>query len=151
MQRLFVPSIRNFGQVPIRENTLYIIDIDNTVLYFPQMMHTHTFEEWRAHILNAVAHPTDPVHFLNFLEDVQSRNSSVYFLTARDDDLHEATLRHLHDIGVKDPVVHYKGNVTKGEYISKHFIGFDSILFIDDLDANIDSVHPSISCFKFVN
>jgi hypothetical protein len=78
------------------------------------------------------------------------------FLTARGGgELADWTRRDFDCLGlIYDPSgVFYTGNaMTKGEYIQNHIPleGFEKVIFIDDLQENIDSVSrhfPNIQCY----
>jgi len=98
---------------------------------------------------------TDEKGFINMLTKL-SPCSRLAFLTARaGGELADWTRRDFEYLGLTyDPSgVFYTGNrVTKGMFIKNHIPleGFEKVIFIDDLQENIDSVldeFPRIQCY----
>lgn len=156
--------VDSFNQIEIIPGSLVILDIDETVLTFPQMSKTwwrekinyyikiygdkliaekYALDEW-IHI----AHTTNPnkLDFENqkhFFERVYKNNCELIFLTARNQNLSEITYKHLEHIGInKDHVVHFDENKGEKFYelISKCYNDINNVIFVDDLIINLDKV-----------
>jgi hypothetical protein len=94
-------------------------------------------------------HTMKPVHtdqngFKNFAERINATGSTLVFVTARSPDMSDLTLAHLNHAGIYPKTdVHHTNNTPKGEYIANviDFDDFEHVVFIDDMEHNIASVH----------
>jgi hypothetical protein len=163
----FITTIRNFAQLPVRKRTLYVIDVDETVLYFREIARTFWDDEhpkdqalikWRELVQSSEPVPTDSFFLPIFLERITDEESGILFLTARDFDLSALTETHLSKVGVHvphdlvctsgDP----KGRLLLWMWRYKYSYRFDHVVFIDDLLSNIEDVQrelPDASVFLF--
>lgn len=155
--------IRTFNDIEIQHNTLVLCDIDDTVLAFDKIdkhwwrerfayYYTRNgdydfsdqavLKEWIYLIKTQAPVPVDTDGFINFMEKLVQTNSRIIFVTARTSELVDVTIKHLYHIGITNPDVHYVGDMPKGDYIKNaiSFTDFDNIIFIDDLEQNINSV-----------
>lgn len=157
-------TVKSFKDIPVERNTLVLCDIDDTVIVFEKLgkkwwrerfddyyerngdyefSEKAVLKEWIHQI-----HKEKPVHvdkegFDDFVERINSTGSTLVFVTARTADLYCLTLHHLKQVGITPKTdVHYTNDTTKGEYIANviDFDDFDHIVFIDDMEHNVNSV-----------
>lgn len=171
-------EIRSFREVVITpQRTLILCDIDDTLLKWDRTLESCIVEAislfpnesedfqrrfgyniWVTY--REIAPPiwTDERGFVDMLGRL-SPCSRLAFLTARaGGECAEWTRRDFASLGLTyDPSgVFYTGNtMTKGEYIENHIPleGFEHVIFIDDLQENIDSVSanfPQIQCYRWL-
>ena len=157
-------TVKSFKDIPVERNTLVLCDIDDTVIVFEKLgkkwwrerfadyyerngdyefSEKAVLKEWIHQI-----HKEKPVHvdkegFEDFVERINSTGSTLVFVTARTSDLYCLTLHHLKQVGITPKTdVHYTNNTPKGDYIANviDFDDFDHIVFIDDMEHNVNSV-----------
>jgi len=124
------------------------------------------FEDWITHIKENDPVCTDLVGLTNLLNKLNDMNGTFVFITARNNDelLIELTKIHLQQSGIYDilidvkelPVYFCGGNISKGQFIKDNINidDFDHVIFIDDLESNLESVHETfidtnITLYKF--
>lgn len=164
---LFITTIRNFAQLPVQKRTLYVIDVDETVLYFREIPGSfwddgrpkeEALREWRTLVQSSEPIPTDPIFLPIFLERITHEESCILFLTARDFDLSALTQAHLSKVHVRVPFELVctsgdpKGKLLKWLWKHKYSRECDHIIFIDDLLTNLEDVQrelPDASAFLF--
>jgi len=159
----FIATIRNFAQLPVRKRTLYVIGVDETVLYFREMSHSfwndgrpreEALREWREFVRTSEPVPTDAFFLPIFLERVMHEESGILFLTARDFDLSALTETHLSKVYVDVPhdLVCTSGTPI-GQILSRMWKNmYDHVIFIDNLLSNIQDVQrelPDATVFLF--
>jgi hypothetical protein len=158
----------------IDENTLYVFDIDETLMVYDgidrkwwkkKMVENNeneslVLEEWLKQIANHEPKHTHASSFNTFLENVNKSN--IVCLTARKGSLQNITEQHLSQIGVKDIPVYYsygscKGKILK-EIIIPNYPTINNIVFVDDNKNNISSVNKAfynenikVQCYYFVH
>lgn len=171
-------EINNFNDIEINSNSLIICDIDETVLtyrknlrYFielnkqispnPSIYYFKALEDYEFYKINEyyddIIH-TDLEGFYNMIDKINQLNGNIIFLTARHHSSNDYTRKQLSSINIHhhNYSIYYTGNtITKGDYIKLYLDidGYDEIIFIDDLDFNLNSVYetnPKIKCYKFV-
>ncbi len=171
-------QISSFRDVQIiKNNTLVLCDIDDTVLHYPGwksrcldiikdlQLFQLSKEELKKDLndfCNMYKHMHKPEHtdydgFSAMLQNIQSHQGKLLFITARCKVSHETTKKHLMQAGVycDDQDIHYTDNIiSKGEYIQKNIdiSQFDDVIFIDDYVSYIKSVvdiFPQITCYQF--
>ena len=171
-------EIRSFREVVITpQRTLILCDIDDTLLKWDRTLESCIVEAislfpnesedfqrrfgyniWVTY--REIVPPiwTDERGFVDMLGRL-SPCSRLAFLTARaGGECAEWTRRDFASLGLTyDPSgVFYTGNtMTKGKYIENHIPleGFEHVIFIDDLQENIDSVSanfPQIQCYRWL-
>lgn len=168
-------KIGNFDDIKlIDENTLYVFDIDETLMVYDgidrkwwkkKMVENHenehlVIDEWLKQIENHEPKHTHASSFNTFLENVNKSN--IVCLTARKESLRNITEQHLAKIGVKNIPVYYsygscKGKVLK-EIIIPNYPTINNIVFVDDNKNNISSVNKEfynenikVQCYYFVH
>ena len=168
-------EIRSFSEIDITpQRTFILCDIDDTLLKWDRTLESCIVEAitlfpkesesfqrrfgnnlWLNYRETVPPIWTDQNGFVNMLTKL-SPCSQLSFLTARaGGELAHWTQHDFEALGLTyDPAgVFYTGNrVTKGEYIKNHIPleGFEKVIFIDDLQENIDSVSgafPQIQCY----
>lgn len=163
----FIATVRNFAHVPIQKRTLYVIDVDDTVLFFREVSRTfwadgrpreEALEEWRRLVRTCTPIPTDPIFLAAFLERLEREESCLLFVTKRDFDLTALTRTHLSIVGVHVPYGIVctsgspKGKLVKWLWEGKYRKHCDKVVFVDDLLHNILDVQneiPDVSAFLF--
>jgi len=170
-------TVKSFKDIPVERNTLVLCDIDDTVIVFEKLgkkwwreqfedyyerngdydfSEKAVLKEWIHQI-----HKEKPVHvdeegFTDFVERINATGSTLVFVTARSSDLFCLTLHHLKQLGISPKTdVHYTNNTPKGDYIANviDFDDFDHIVFIDDMEHNVNSVErvfgDTVTCYLF--
>lgn len=170
-------SIRKFDQVGFTDNTLLLIDIDDTTLYYDKnIYHFYNLNKQMYPELTNDAHAsfaysdycrytqyrspshTDATGFARLVERAKKSNSVVMFLTSRNCRSEQLTKMEFASIGINYDLfeVHYTNNdISKGDYIGRYIdcTKFKEVVFIDNDEKNIESVQiscPRIVCYKFV-
>lgn len=160
-------SITSFFEVQLKSNSLLVLDIDETVMSYPQfnsnwwkaiyLKHYQavqdcdeanrlTYDEWMEEM-----HRTTPSHMDEFglnclLGKAEELNVQVIFLTARPKDLHPITHKHLRYLNVPHTQedLYYSSGSDKGtvlESIIREKYGYiNDVVFIDDLETNLQDV-----------
>jgi hypothetical protein len=174
--------IKTFDSINIPNNSLILCDIDDTVFYFPEITKqwwTNKFDhyykitsdfdlaenlsltDWQNYIKFNFPEYTDKKGFLNFVDKINLGGSKLIFITARQIELEHITILNFNHLqfDVTKYQVHYIGHVPKGEYIklnicNENCLGYNKIIFIDDIDYNIQSVKDNLlfcnlECYKF--
>lgn len=168
-------KISNFNDISlIDKNTLYVFDIDETLMVYDgidgkwwkkKMIEKNeneslVLEEWLNYVSNNQPKHTHASSFNTFLENVNKSN--IVCLTARKESLRNITEEHLAKIGVNDIPVYYsygscKGKVLK-EIIIPNYPSINNIVFVDDNKNNICSVNKEfynenikVQCYYFVH
>jgi hypothetical protein len=174
-----IHKINSFDQVKIHRNSLILSDIDETILRFDQVKQewwrnnfnshyvihqdyagadSYAFGKWIEVINMTKPSHTDHTGFFRLLERIKKTGSDIQFVTARNSDLAPHTQKHFGNLGLNymDFQVHHLSSMQKGLYIESQIPtdSYDHIIFIDDLDSNINSVqkyltHPKLTVYKF--
>lgn len=159
--------IHDLNSIPLVSNALYILDIDETVIYYESSMFTEYKEEielfertmsrdcafenanqkWESLVHINEAKPIDEKG-LNALKEFSDANKSIIvFLTARFENIRDVTLSQLKRLfpWVENHMLHMASGSPKGEKMEKMFLTHhhlirDNIVFVDDKQYNIDSV-----------
>jgi len=162
-------NISSFSDVDVKNNTLIICDIDDTLIKFPkkfieiyemlknseikafgkydeQLLYEDALYAYALHTNIEKPVLTDKNGFYLMLDKIKKQNSSLVFLTARDIKHEHFCKKHFTDSGLNynDFYVYYTNNtISKGEYINKYIVlnNYDNIIFIDDRKENIESVN----------
>jgi len=172
-------EIRSFREIVITsQRTLILCDIDDTILkwdltidscfidavtLFPteseEFQRNFARNIWLTNRELVPPSWTDQSGFVNMLSRL-SPSSRLAFLTARaGGELADWTRRDFESLGLIYDAsgVFYTGNkTTKGKFIQNNIPleGFEKVIFIDDLQENIDSVlrhFPDIQCYLWKN
>lgn len=156
----------SFRDICIPNNSLVVLDIDDTVVLFKEMgrawwadrekelvlLHGATkgrelvMREW---VYGAQIHTpvlTDPDEFPHFLQRIFDASAHLVFLTARSAELRQLTEFHLSSCGIciESEQVYFsreKGLTLKAIVRSG---GFHDVIFIDDMEHNLESVEKEL-------
>lgn len=166
-------KVSTFNDIPIQRNTLVLCDIDDTVIVFEKLgkkwwrerfdyyyslngdfdfSEKAVLKEWIFCIRSMKPSRIDEKGFNDFLERIDQTGSELVFVTARSPELSRLTLTHLYDVGIMPKTnVHYTDSVPKGEYIARviDFDDFEHVIFIDDMEHNIESVESVKKAYLF--
>lgn len=169
--------ISDFSQIPLQPDTLYVLDFDETVVYYDginrewwqqQFKHYYTqhedynraeqqsLHEWIDHINFLSPQHVDQKGFHGIIDHCEGEpGSHVIILTARNITLSDVTEAHL-DILSPDKKLdivfcdgEHKG-IKLEEYLKEHRQQYKHIVFVDDLQANIcdfQETHTEARCF----
>ena len=151
--------IKNYNEINILENSLVIMDLDETIIRFPFINHSwwdntkkayelidintsdeRSYKDWY-HIISTY-NPSllDERQFSLFVNKIVKSNSKIIIITARDEGLKEITEKHLKKCKINSIDIYYskyKGitlDVIKQKYKYKH------IIFVDDNPKYINDV-----------
>jgi hypothetical protein len=168
-------EIQSFSEIVITsQTTLILCDIDDTILKWDRTLESCIIEAvfrfpkesensqrrlgqilWLSYRESVPPIWTDQKGFMNMMGRL-SPFSRLVFLTARTGGEHSDWTRHdFESLGLTyDPsgIFYTENKMTKGNFI-KNYIpleGFEKVIFIDDLQENIDSVSgnfPDIQCY----
>jgi hypothetical protein len=170
--------INSFESIEIKPNTLVICDIDETIIhfeknvyYFYNKLKEDFYEDfstkelidittimYETHKLHNKPIHTDLKGFNQLLKKLEDNSGNLIFLTARNIKSDYITKNDLLNICINSyqyPIHYTNNNISKGEYIS-YFIdldGVDEIIFIDDMDENLESFNyffPKSKYYKFI-
>jgi hypothetical protein len=159
-----IQQVNSFNQIPVTLNTLVVLDIDETIMAFPNInktwwRETHekhfnstndkseadklTIEEWREYVEVNKPYLLDEKKLKKFLEEIESKSSQLVLLTARDPVMTESTHLHLSHCELEitpDQVIH---NENKGEALARIIRSYpeiSKIIFVDDFEKNLLNV-----------
>ena len=176
---MVTPLIHDLDSIPLISNALYILDIDETVIYYETSMFTEYIKEielfertmsrnsafenanqkWESLVYSNNAKPIDEKGLNSLKEFSDTNNSTIVFLTARFESIRDVTLSQLKRLfpWVENHMVHMASGSPKGDKLEKMFLTHphlqrDNIVFVDDKQYNIDSVvqkFPHVKQFLF--
>jgi hypothetical protein len=167
-----ITPISSFSEIEVVPNSLVILDIDETVLTFPQitkhwwkekigyyydittdihLAEKYALDEWRH-----IAYSTDPIQLdsenqLKFIDNIYQNNCELIFLTARNEDLSCITYNHLRHINIDNRhLVYFDENKGEKFYeiISSLYQNCENITFVDDLIINLDKIVNAINKYE---
>lgn len=170
-------NISTFDDIKIKQKTLVICDIDETILKFDiitpkwwkdtfnfyyqktkkyDLADTKTYECWIDYIMNNKPIATDYNGLINLFNQVKETDSELIFVTARRNDLIEITNEHLSYININNfnYKIYHIGDIPKGKFIKTNIQidSYNSVIFIDDLITNLESVYEfnnKVTLYKF--
>jgi len=159
-----IKHINSFSGIsPIKPNTLVVLDIDDTIISFPnihkdwwnetytnlyyydkQNAYKQTNLLWLDRIVKSKPSLIDKKNFNKFLEQISQNNCELIFLTARDENIAELTINQLKycNIDINPTKVFYNRHKGKElEYIVRNiYPNVKNIVFVDDLIENLINV-----------
>lgn len=165
-------QIKNYDEIIISSNTLVIMDIDDTIIKFKSMNKTWwkdineyykciydhitarklAYNDWHKIIATEIPELLDESLFFDLLNRIETSNSKLILLTARDILIKPSTLKNLKDcnIDIHPDDVHH--DMFKGKKIKElcENCEYSHIIFIDDLLDNILDVEktmPNVQCY----
>ena len=159
--------IHDLESIPLVSNAVYILDIDETVIYYDSSIFTEYIKEiqlfertmslnkafeianekWESLVYINEAKPIDQKGLNQLKTFSDANNSTVVFLTARFEKIRDVTLSQLKRLfpWVENHMLHMASGSPKGEKMEKMFLTNpklrrDNIVFVDDKQYNIDNV-----------
>ena len=159
-----IKPIKTFSEIDIIPNSLVILDIDETVLSFPQITKNwwkekisyyydttndikladkYALDEWRRIAYSTEPIKLDTVNQLKFIEQIYQNNCELIFLTARNKDLSFITYKHLSHIKIDNRhLVYFDENKGEKFYeiVSTLYNNYENITFVDDLPINLAKI-----------
>jgi hypothetical protein len=154
--------INSFKFINIIDNSLIIIDIDNTIFknkvsfdklwwrlkyeqYF-NISHDHNlannfvFQNWIELLKKNPPELLDSIYLFEFLNNAKKHNCNIVLLTARNTYLEQITLFHIKYFGIDKFIDDVYFNIEKGPEllkISQKYMSCKNIIIVDDLYENI--------------
>jgi ABC-type proline/glycine betaine transport system ATPase subunit len=164
--------IKSFNQIDIIPDSLVILDIDETVLTYPQLTKNwwkekinyyykitndldlsekHALSEWINIVQTTNPKKLDSKEQNNFINKLYQNNCQLIFLTARNKDLSEITYKNLSYIGInKAHSVYFDENKGEKIYelISEFYTNVENIIFVDDLTNNHNKILDTVKKYN---
>ena len=164
-----IQQVNSFYQIPVTENTLVVLDIDETIMAFPNITKTWwretyekyfdstgdkttadnlTLNEWREHVQVCKPYLLDEEKFKIFLSQIKSNTSQLVLLTARDPIMTEITHLHLSHCELSispEQVIHDENKGDALAQIIQSYPEITNIIFVDDFEKNLISVKDRFS------
>lgn len=164
-------QVVTFAHVEVVPNTLVLLDIDETILFYDgidedwwsERIDYHatssqcgketamllSIDDWFRHISCHRPRHTDRAGLDALLRSIEDTHSHLLFITARDPKYKPITIDHLRRLGLQrvEDRVHYLGGCPKGDYIQTNLdtSSYARVVFIDDLTKNIASVTGALT------
>lgn len=139
-----IKRISNFKRIKLKENSIVLCDIDDTLLNFEHFIGDywntsnkvdHTYDIWFSLIENQIP-LISHASFYTFLDEIHRTNSKLILITARSEKFKNGTLHHLKTVDIIFHDIHFLNGNLKGDFISKFYSKdiheFSDIHFIDD-------------------
>ncbi len=156
-----INPIQNYDEINISENTLIMMDIDDTIIKF-ETLHKNwwkenepnALEKWLKIINEEKPTMLDSEKFTELLERIKTSNSEIIFITARYESLSELTYTHLIECGLsinKNQIYH---SYPKGKKLldiceeMKKTRDIQNYIFVDDHLDNIEDVQKYLSQYE---
>ena len=156
-----IKQITSFRSITLFQNTLIILDIDDTIIGYKEFNHTFFSDkiahykslhgcdiisvdfavaDWIEQVEKGTPYHMDEDGFNHLMNYITKTNSNHFFLTARNPNFRNITEKHLEDLNIINSHVYYVSGKNKGEYlkniIDKH-PKYDHIIFVDDSEKNL--------------
>ena len=150
--------ICNYDEIIVLNNTLVCIDLDETIIHFPNVNQTWwektkkmynllndttsdemVYRDWISIIYNNIPTLLDEKQFNNLMERVKNTRSKLVIITARNIKLEEITHKHLMECNINISDIYFSNK--KGDIVNQiKRLHNGPIIFIDDLIKNINDV-----------
>lgn len=165
--------IHNFDQVEKASNSLYVIDIDDTLLHYYNLnkkwlskegdilMNKYNktealrklYNKWEKELHKVIPIATDYYGINNLIQFCSLNNSDIIFLTARNKRVEEITRYHVSQIIHQNFPIYFAGGRSKGKILKNilnkyNYTKYNHIYFIDDLEENCESVENELPNIK---
>lgn len=159
-------EITTFFNVTLKEKSLVMIDIDDTILKYEHLNKTwwkNTFDKhynetadydesdkltlnmWKSLIHNAEPQYVDKSGIFDLFERAKQLNCKIIFLTARCETLKIITIEHLNKLGIYIDEIYFTPNIEKGIVLKKlkneMYDEYLHTISIDDHIPNLESIH----------
>ncbi len=159
-----IQQVNSFYQIPVTENTLVVLDIDETIMAFPGINKTWwretyekhfdstndktaannlTLKEWREYVRVNKPYLLDEKKLKKFLGEIETKFSQLVLLTARDPVMTEITHLHLSHCELSispDQVIHDENKGDALALIVQSYPEITKIIFVDDFEKNLLNV-----------
>jgi len=160
--------ISSFKEIDVKEKTLIILDIDDTIMGYKEFNHTYfmnkldyytqehkneeiaikkAVKDWITMVENSTPFHMDYDGYKYLLDKINETQSHHIFITTRNLEHKQLTESHLYQIGVVSEHIYYSNGTNKGELLQQilhKYTNYDNIVFIDDLDKNLDDMKRSL-------
>lgn len=169
-------TIKSFQEVPLLSQTLYVLDFDDTIIYFDNIDknwwinkynhycnqygdHNHAdqkaLSDWVHSVSSMEPKHVDETGFKALIMHCNDNNSHAIILTARDNALSDITKSHLNTVSPNTDIdIIFCSGTHKGHklqtYLDKVGIMFEHIIFVDDNKNNLidfKTVHTNSRCY----
>ena len=161
-------TISSYKDIIIRPNALYVFDIDDTLIHFPEFTRSwwkettqkykmvceetaddNAHAEWIGAVEVRPGFACDKDGFKEVYTNILNVGGKVILLTARPEHMKTLTMRHLRE-GLWDfDAKHVHFDKEKGQRLRKilkdHYKDINQVIFVDDYDKNIESVRDAFS------
>lgn len=172
-------KINKFEEIISFSNSLYIFDIDDTILYYkdydkewlnskiesyikqgslPNTAKTRAIIEWEDNISKSDPIAIDNDCLLYLFKNINYTNGEIYFITSRGDNIKDITKNHIKKIipfnNIEDRIIFTNGK-NKGLVLQNLLNttlkdkNFENISFIDDIIQNLENVYKLYPNSKF--
>ena len=159
MDNIEYTTINNYDQIVLQNNTLLVMDFDETIIHYPYInsnwwgdtsreyakkepdtAELKTYNDWIAIIVKHKARMLDSEEFNKLLLLVKNTNSTIVILTARHNKLTKITYDELKDCGIYNDIEQVYFSTKKGIAIKEIKHDHKHIVFVDDKLSNINHV-----------
>lgn len=164
-----IKHINSFNQIRIITKSLIVLDIDETIMAFPnitkiwwkdtfdknfantsnkKLAESLTIEDWKNHVSQNNPYLLDENQFNKFMKKINQTNCELVLLTARNKKITDLTHKHLYHCNIdinRNNVFH---NENKGEALANiinMYPEINNIIFVDDFEKNLLSVKNKFS------
>ena len=162
--------IYNYDTIIVKHNTLVILDIDETIIFFDEinldwwnkMKNTYNddyaYNSWVDIITHHKPKLLDKIEFFKLMDRIKQSNSKLILLTARNKKVANLTYQQLIHceipIDKQDIYFSEQKGLTTHELMQKY--NYDNVIFVDDKIENINDVkewNPEVKCYhmKHIN
>jgi hypothetical protein len=152
-------TIHNYDQIVLQDNTLLVMDFDETIIHYPYINHNwwentskeyaktdpetaehKTYNDWTNIIIKHKARMLDAEEFNKLLLLVKNTNSTIVILTARHTKLTKLTYDELKECGIYNDIEQVYFSTKKGIVIKEIKHNHKHVVFVDDKLSNISHV-----------
>lgn len=172
-----IPKISSFLEIIkfVSRDTLVVLDIDETILHYlevsPDYWHClfekyyhelkdykkaeeMSLQEWKKLVESSNPVHTDEEGMNILLNIIDAHKAKLIFVTARNSEMSNITELHLRKLNIPEDVQIFYDSNEKGKRLLDMQISKNKIIFVDDLDKNLENVKEHLGdkakCFKFV-
>ena len=161
-------KIKNYDEIDVPNNSLVILDLDETIIHFPYITgnwwentknayklinektaDSRAYADWLYIITTYSPNVLDEYTFNNLLKRIKETNSSFIIVTARNIQLKEITQKHLKSCGINCDVYYSLDKGIMINAIKKNYI-YNHILFVDDNPKyikQVEELNPEIHTY----
>jgi len=149
-------KISSFDKIKILENTLYVFDIDETLMVYDgidrkwwkknisKRPEEEVLNDWIEHVSKNEPKHTHETSFFELIDKIGEREKNkIICLTARKDTIKDITEEHMAKIGITDIPIYYSNGTCKGKMLKemvKDNSTITNIVFVDDNKKNLYAV-----------